>query len=90
MTKQCVICKKKIIDEKEKWVRLTDYHKKRQTGEVFYHLECWTDRFKISNSIRKQEMYAQAKGAMGKIANAFNSLNPNKKETYETIPPSLI
>ncbi len=86
MTKQCVICKKKIIDEKEKWVRLTDYHKKRQTGETFYHLECWRDRFKVSNSLRKQEMYKQAQDAMGKIGNLFNGLSLNKSKVYQTTP----
>ena len=87
MTKQCVICKKKIIDEKEKWVRLTDYHKKRQTGETFYHLECWRDRFVISNSIRKQEMYKKAKHSLGKI---MQVINPQRRETYETVSPTSV
>ncbi len=83
MTKICVICKEKIIEKKEKWVRLTDFYKKQQTGEQFYHLECWRDRFIISNSIRKQKMYNQTKEAFGKIMNAFN---PQQKEVYQTIP----
>ena len=87
MTKQCVICKKKIIDEKEKWVRLTDYHKRRQTGETFYHLECWTDRWRISNSIRKQEMYKKAQHSLGKI---MQVINPQRRETYETVSPTPV
>ncbi len=87
MTKECIICKMKIIDTKEKWVRLTDFDKKAQTGEVFYHLECWRDRFNISNSMRKQKMYKQAREAMGNIGKALKMINPNKpKEVYQTIP----
>ncbi len=87
MTKQCVICKEKIIDTKERWVRLTDFNKKEQVGETFYHLECWRDRFRISNSQRKQKMYAQAQEAIGKIGNIFEQINPNKEKVYE-IPAS--
>jgi len=73
MTKTCVICKEKIIDKKDRWVRLTDFNKNVQVGETFYHLECWRDRFKISNSMRKQKMYAQTQKAIGNIAKAFDS-----------------
>ena len=83
MTHTCVICKKKIIEKKEKWVRLTDFNKKQQTSEVFYHLECWRDRFIISNSIRKQEMYKRTQHALGNI---MKVINPNKKEVYKTVP----
>lgn len=82
MSKQCVICKEKIIEAKERWVRLTDFNKKAQVGETFYHLECWRDRFKISNSIRKQKMYKQAQGAIGGILKHVQTLNPNPKEVY--------
>ena len=72
MTKTCIICKEKIIEKKERWVRLSDFNKGKQTGEVFYHLECWRDRFRISNSLRKQKMYKQAQDAIGKIVKNLN------------------
>lgn len=83
MTKYCVICKQKIIEKKERWVRLTDFNRGEQTGEQFYHLECWKDRFRISNSLRKQKMYKQTQKAIGGIIKA---INPNKQMVYETIP----
>lgn len=83
MTHTCVICKEKIIETKEKWIRLTDFNKKQQTGEVFYHLECWRDRFNISNSIRKQKMYKQAQEAMGNIGSLLKKINPNQGQVYE-------
>ncbi len=82
MSKICVICNKKIIDTKERWVRLTDFHKLKQVGEVFYHLECWRDRFRISNSLRKQEMYAKAMKGMSAISKV---LNLNSKKEYEIV-----
>ncbi len=87
MTHICVICKEKIIETKEKWVRLSDFNKKQQTGEVFYHLECWRDRFNISNSLRKQKMYKQAQESMGGILKAVKSFTSNNsdgpQEVYE-------
>ena len=80
MTKICIICNEKIIDKKERWVRLTDFNKGEQVGETFYHLECWRDRFRISNSLRKQKMYQQAQKAIGQIVKA---VNPNQQETFE-------
>ena len=79
MSKTCVICKEKIIEKKERWVRLTDFNRGAQTGEVFYHLECWRDRFRISNSQRKQKMYKQSLAAVSKIAKA---INPEQNEVY--------
>lgn len=78
MSKICIICKEKIIEKKERWVRLTDFNKGKQTGEQFYHLECWKDRFVISNSIRKQKMYRQAQQSVGNILKAFN-IEPQKE-----------
>ena len=80
MTKICIICNEKIIDKKERWVRLTDFNKGEQVGETFYHLGCWRDRFRISNSLRKQKMYQQAQKAIGQIVKA---VNPNQQETFE-------
>lgn len=65
--KQCVICKQPILEDKEKWVRLTDFDCKVQVGEVYNHLECWQERFQITNSKRKQEMYAQGMKAIQNI-----------------------
>ena len=78
MSKTCVICKQKIIEKKERWVRLTDFNKGKQTGERFYHLECWRDRFVISNSIRKQKMYRQTQKSIGSILKRLN-VNPTKE-----------
>lgn len=83
MTKICEICKEKIIEKKERWVRLTDFNKGKQVGEVFYHLECWRDRFRISNSLRKQKMYKQAQKAIAQIVRA---VNPNQQEVFEIKP----
>jgi len=56
--KTCVICKEKIIEEKERYVKLTDFDCGEEVGEAFYHLECWRERFKITNSERKKKMYS--------------------------------
>jgi len=82
MTKICIICKQKIIEKKERWVRLTDFNRGQQVGEQFYHLECWRDRFKISNSARKQKMYKDAQKSIGGILKAFN-ITPTKE--YEIV-----
>ena len=55
--KKCVICKQKILEDKEKWIKLIDFDCDTKTGEVYFHLECWKERFKITNSKRKQQMY---------------------------------
>jgi hypothetical protein len=70
--KQCVICKQLILQDTEKWVRLTDFDCEIENGEVYYHLECWQERFQITNSERKQEMYRQAMDSIKKISQGFN------------------
>lgn len=70
---ECVICKQKISTDKEKYVRLTDFNGKIQTGEVFYHLECWRERFMITNSARKKEMYAKAAKAITSMKDKFGN-----------------
>lgn len=67
--KFCVICKEKILEETERWVRLTDFYGNIQGGEVYYHLECWRERFKITNSERKQKMYKQVTDTLQNIIN---------------------
>lgn len=81
----CIICKRTIVQKKERWVRLTDFNRGKIDGEQFYHLECWRDRFKISNSKRKQDMYEQAFSAIKNITGTINPelLNPNRKKVYE-------
>ena len=86
----CVICKGKIIEKKERWVRLTDFNRGQQTGETFYHLECWNDRFVISNSARKQKMYAQGKEAIQGIMGKFSQMIPEQKPVYEVLPSKEI
>ena len=76
----CVICKEKILEKIERWVRLTDFNKGKKVGEVFYHLNCWKDRFRISNTERKQRMYKQAQQSIGKI---LKIINPNPTKVVE-------
>lgn len=85
MTHVCIICKERIVVEKERWVRLTDFDKKQLVKEVFYHLECWRNRFRIDNSIRKQKMYKQTQDALGNIGKMIQQINPNQnhKQVYE-------
>ncbi len=85
MSKICIICKQKIIEKKERWVRLTDFNKGKQEGEQFYHLECWRDRFRISNSQRKQKMYAQTQKSLKNILSALNIKNINPTKEYEIV-----
>ena len=80
MSKICIICKQKIIEKKERWVRLTDFNKGQEVGQQYYHLECWKDRFLISNSERKKKMYAQAQKSVGNI---FESLGITPMKHYE-------
>ena len=75
----CIICKQEILKKIEKWVRLTDFDCGRERGEVCYHLECWKERFKITNSERKKQMYSQAmqgiQGIFGKVGLISNRGN---------------
>ncbi len=82
----CVICKGKIIEKKERWVRLTDFNRGEEMGETFYHLECWTDRFNVSNSARKQKMYAKAQESINGMIEKFKEIVPQGKPVYEVLP----
>ena len=62
---QCVICWKRIDKNKEKYVRLTDFTGKKETGEVFHHLSCWQDKFKIT----QEKIQEQANEWIDKIKN---------------------
>jgi hypothetical protein len=46
--RRCVICNEKIDQDKDQYVRLTDFTGKKQTGECIYHTTCWRKRFKIT------------------------------------------
>ncbi len=85
MSKICIICKQKIIEKKERWVRLTDFNRGKQVGEQFYHLECWRDRFRISNSARKQKMYEQTQKSLKNILGALNIKNINPTKEYDIV-----
>ncbi len=77
MSKICIICEEKIIEKKERWVRLTDFNRGQEVGEQYYHLECWTDRFRVSNSARKQKMYRDAQKSIGGVLEKLN-ITPTK------------
>jgi hypothetical protein len=72
--KKCVICKREIIEDKEKWVRLTDFNKGEEGTSIYYHLECWRERFRITNSERKKEMYGNMFDVLKKIGGVGNDL----------------
>jgi hypothetical protein len=44
----CVICHTKINVNKEKYVKLTDYDGKKYVSECIYHLNCWLNRFSVT------------------------------------------
>ena len=71
--KTCVICKERILEDRERWVQLIDFDCGIQGGEVYYHLECWRERFKITNSERKKRMIQKTMQSIKSILN--NSKN---------------
>ena len=46
--KKCVICDRKINFNSDKYVKLTDFTGKKQIAHCFYHLDCWMNRFTIT------------------------------------------
>lgn len=53
--KKCIICDKKINEKKDKWVNLRDFNKGKFESECFYHINCWKNRFVITQEkIQKQ------------------------------------
>lgn len=65
--KKCVICRQQILEDRERWVKLTDFDCGIKLGEVYNHLECWKERFQITNSERKKQMYGQTMKAIKNI-----------------------
>jgi len=61
---KCIVCGMKINKPKEKYVRLTDFDGKNQTGECFYHLQCWQDKFKIQQQRAMKEMVEPVMGQL--------------------------
>jgi len=68
--KICLICEKKINEKKDKYVNLRDYNKGKFESECFYHLDCWKNRF----SITQEKMQQQAVEWMSNIGIVVNNL----------------
>ena len=64
---KCVICHLKIDKNKEKYVNLRDYTGKKFVSECFYHINCWQNRFTITQEVINK----QANDWLEKISN-FN------------------
>ena len=45
---KCVICSKEIDKKKERYVNLRDFNKGKFESECFYHLDCWKNRFSLT------------------------------------------
>lgn len=71
--KKCVICKQQILEDRERWVRLTDFDCGIEIREVYNHLECWKERFQITNSERKKQMYSKAMKTIKNIKDNLGS-----------------
>lgn len=71
--KQCVICNQQILEDRERWVRLTDFDCGIEIGEVYNHLECWKERFQITNSERKKQMYSKVMKTIKNIKDNLGS-----------------
>jgi len=59
----CVICHSKIDTNKERYVKLQDYEGKKFISECFYHLNCWQNRF----SVTQETINKMADRWLGKI-----------------------
>lgn len=66
--KQCVICHKEIDKKKEKYVELKDWDKGKFVSHCFYHLDCWKNRFSITQEVIQK----QANEWLDKISNLSN------------------
>ena len=53
---KCAKCKLEIIEREERYVRITDFDKKKKTGEIFLHLNCWKNLYKdkINKELREK------------------------------------
>ena len=73
---KCVICEEKIDKNNEKYTNLRDYHGKKFVSECFYHLECWKNRFTIT----QEKIQRDAGKWLDKLGTI---LNRNKEKVYE-------
>lgn len=83
---KCVICNKKIRENSDKWVRLTDFNRKEINGECYYHLKCWRDKFKIVQQRIHEEtkrMFAPALGALGNVVRKIKDNQQNSGMVVE-------
>ena len=72
----CIICHKKINKPKDQYVRLTDFAGKMQTGECFYHLECWKNK----NKIRQENAMKMVQPMTDKLVQNLQNLQGVKNE----------
>jgi hypothetical protein len=66
---ECVICNKKIKN-KERYVNLRYFNKGKLESECFYHLDCWKNRFIIT----QEKMNQQANEWMNKLGITINNI----------------
>ena len=66
---ECVICNKKI-GKMERYVNLKDFNKGKQESQCFYHLDCWKNRFLIT----QEKMNQQANEWMNKLGVTINNI----------------
>ena len=75
-TNKCVICHKEIKFNKEKYVRLTDFDGKKEVSYCHYHLNCWLNRFQIT----QMQMNNMANMWMDKLTNSISNITGAKPE----------
>lgn len=73
--KKCIICHKDIDFNKKKYVKLTDFEGRKEISYCFYHLECWLNRFQVT----QMQMNKMANEWMNKLTNSINDLTGGEK-----------
>ena len=71
--KICLICTKKINEKKDRWTNLRDFNKGKFESECFYHLNCWKNRFVIT----QEKIQEQANEWMNKLGVTINNIKQN-------------
>lgn len=69
---KCVICDKKI-NKNERYVNLRDFNKGKFESECFYHLNCWKNRFAIT----QEKIQKQADDWMKQLGVVINNCKKN-------------
>lgn len=72
----CVICEKQINEKKDRWVNLRDFNKGKFESECFYHLDCWKNRFVIT----QEKIQAQADKWMKELGVIAKTIKNNAEE----------